>query len=316
MTNRGNRSRQPAGGTPVSKINRRQDSHNSVKDQKENVNVSFFDKLRVQDEALGFHIYTWVQRHSLVRILCEILSLSGDEAIWFGVSTVGGLMCFIARGYGSLRDMGCVEESLWDMFGTCAVCIFFESMLKMTFRRTRPTYAVQSKSYCIHGEWWSFPSGHALRAFYFPFWLSRNRFVKLIAPVIVFPRARRLIPWALAVGFSRVAKGKHYPIDVVMGSIVGSILGYIVEDQLDNVMFTVIKTVSGIYTAICFGYYVVMPLVECKKKESVISVLITMVLYTLTAIAIFINSLPSSMAHAGGQTIIGQDGVEQCRTLW
>jgi len=286
------------------------------KAHKEKKSKGFLAGLREQDEALGLRIYTWAQSNKLVKNLCDLISLSGDEAIWFGVSTVGGMICFIARGYGALRPMGCVEESFWDMFGTCAVCIFAESMFKISFRRTRPPYAVQSKSYCIYGEWWSFPSGHALRAFYFPFWLSRSRFVKLIAPVIVFPRARRLIPWALAVGFSRVAKGKHYPVDVVVGSLIGSLLGFVVEDCMSNVAFTVAKTLTGIYTAFWFGYYVVVPLVQSKKKDNIISIIITMSLYTLTAVAIFINSLPKSVQEAGGQTIIDQDGVEQCKSLW
>lgn len=277
-------------------------------------------KIQLADERLGLKIYAANQKSKVSKIVMDILSFTGDEMVWFGVSTGAGSLLFFYRFLWSFRDMGCVEEVLWDMFGSCAVCIFFESVLKLIFQRIRPDYAEQAKEYCCHGEWFSFPSGHALRTFYWPFWLSRSKFVKLIAPVIKFPRARYFIPWALAVGYSRVAKGRHYPLDVAFGSLVGVVVGYVVEDVLDDFFRAVFKTIAGCYIALNFGYYVVIPLANRNTAESnnLKSTLVTACLYGGYGIILFFSTLPVSYDSAGNQTIEPgvAEGTHQCKMFW
>ena len=254
------------------------------------------------DERIGLKIYAMNQKSKISKIIMEILSFTGDEMLWFGVSTGVGTLLFLYRFLWLHRDMGCIEESLWDMFGSCAI---FESILKLIFQRIRPDYSQQATSYCCHGEWFSFPSGHALRTFYWPFWLSRSKFVKLIAPVIIFPRARYFIPWALAVGYSRIAKGRHYPLDVVFGSLVGVALGY--------------------FIALNFGYYVVLPLVnnntnpnDKDRYNDIKSVLITICVYGGYGVVLFFSTLPETYELAGNQTIEPGvvEGSHQCKMLW
>ena len=94
-----------------------------------------------------------------------------------------------------------------------------DTALKLAFRRTRPTPFFD---YPLPASY-SFPSGHALFAFCF-FTVG----AALLAP--------RLKPWALkwlvrlvalttvlAIGFSRIYLGVHYPSDVIAGYTVGLI---------------------------------------------------------------------------------------------
>ncbi len=191
----------------------------------------------------------------------------------------------------------------------------------MLFRRKRPLYAEQSKFYCIYGEWFSFPSGHSLRAFYALFWLSRSRFVTLLAPFIRFPNAFSLFPWALGVGISRVVKGRHYPIDVLVGSIVGSIVGYIVEDLLDSFTRATLKTMCGIYTAINWMFLVVIPLICGRdvREGSIQSKILTSCAYLAYGILVLVFTLPPTKDSAGTQTVVPHEiegDLYQCKSIW
>ena len=113
------------------------------------------------DESLGKYWYNAAREMKMVKVAAELFSLSGDEALWFGVPSVLGSIIFLIRVVLG-RRMGCLEETIWDCFGSVATCIFIETCLKWVFRRTRPTYSTQSKVYCVPGEWFSFPvSVHA-----------------------------------------------------------------------------------------------------------------------------------------------------------
>jgi membrane-associated phospholipid phosphatase len=206
--------------------------------------MSFAAFMRENDK-LGLRIYTQTQNNNVLKIVAEILSFTSDEVIWFGLPGIVGCVIFSIRIMMGTYTMGCFEEAVWDCFGSSMVGTFFESILKLIFRTTRPYYAKQSTFHSILGEVYSFPSGHTLRGFYWMFWLTRNRFVRLF---IHLPRARYFLPWAIGVGWSRVAKGKHWPIDVFAGAIVGSVLGYIVEDYLGVHARGVLKTVAGTFS--------------------------------------------------------------------
>ncbi len=91
--------------------------------------------------------------------------------------------------------------------------------LKLAFRRVRPTAFFD---YPLPGSY-SFPSGHALFAFCF-FAMG----AALLAPRLRYLALRRLV-WAtavifvVAIGFSRIYLGVHYPSDVLAGYTVGLI---------------------------------------------------------------------------------------------
>ncbi|MDD3806814.1 MAG: phosphatase PAP2 family protein [Candidatus Marinimicrobia bacterium] len=69
-----------------------------------------------------------------------------------------------------------------------------------------------------YGGKWSFPSNHAAN------------FFSIAAVLTYFYRKRRFIPWIIAclVAYSRVYVGKHYPLDILAGALLGFAIGRLV----------------------------------------------------------------------------------------
>lgn len=265
------------------------------------------------DEETGERMFRMRDENRLIKTASDLLSLSGDEVIFFGIVTPIAISMSFARGWGYLRDIGCVEEALWDCFGSSAVCTFVESMLKLLFKRKRPKYCSQSHFISIVGEWYSFPSGHSIRAFYFIFWISRSKFVQLLRHFLVIPRARSLIPWAIGVGWSRVAKGRHYPVDVVVGCMIGFVLGWLVEDYFSGYGRAIAKTIAGTFTVANWAYYILVPFIAGDNKTYSAIVTVCFYIYTLS---LLFTSLPASFEIAGAQTIQLEDDGLGCKNFW
>lgn len=82
------------------------------------------------------------------------------------------------------------------------------SLLKRACRRARPSRAL---ALLPAPDCFSLPSGHAAGAF-----------AVAVSLAVVLPWLAPLaIAWALAVGASRVVLGVHYPMDVVVGALLG-----------------------------------------------------------------------------------------------
>jgi membrane-associated phospholipid phosphatase len=105
------------------------------------------------------------------------------------------------------------------LFVAMAGSSVLDTALKLAFRRARPEPYFGSSL----PESYSFPSGHALFAFCF-----FTAGAALLAPRMQHPALRWLV-WSvaalliLAIGFSRIYLGVHYPSDVVAGYAVGLI---------------------------------------------------------------------------------------------
>ena len=279
-------------------------------------------RIKTIDQKLGRGIFTFTSKSSSLKLLAEVFSFLGDELIWFGVPTVFGVIISFTRLVrwlaavaqavnwqsslmAEVPTMGCVEESLWDMFGFSATCILVETGLKNLFRRNRPEYAVQQLTgYAVPGEWYSFPSGHALRSFYIPFWISRNMLVKTLFSNF---RARFLLPLSFGVGWSRIAKGRHYPLDVFFGSLLGVVLGFVVEDVCNDKQRAVVKTISGIFLVLAFGSQYLYTYVGVTSGK--------MCLYICYFSLIFFITLPIGQWEALGlQTLSKIDG--RCKSFF
>lgn len=177
------------------------------------------------DESLGFQIYSSAQ-HSALRHAASILTLSGDEGVWMALPILLGMGHFLTH-LGHPSTFGfCVE-----LLGDILMCCVIEMGLKFCFGRDRPSYAKQGTFYILPGEWWSFPSGHAMRAAFVTERLlaDSSLFATLFGPYLAnsFVAACILRLWAGFVAWSRVAKGRHSPIDVIVGLGVGSIVARI-----------------------------------------------------------------------------------------
>lgn len=119
--------------------------------------------------------------------------------------------------------------------------IVIVALLKAYVRRRRPMPATDTL--VIGPDKFSFPSGHATRAFYVLVF-----FTKLFPLSIIFWMP--ITAWAVSVVLSRLILKRHYLLDVVAGSIIGilealflgliwigddsaaSIIGFLSEDKV------------------------------------------------------------------------------------
>jgi len=91
-------------------------------------------------------------------------------------------------------------------------------LLKNGFKRNRPQQALTGfRSVITPSDQFSFPSGHTSAAFMVATMVSY--FFPALAP--------GLYAWALAIGFSRVVLGVHFPTDTLMGAVLGSFTAFI-----------------------------------------------------------------------------------------
>ena len=256
-------------------------------------------------------------QNTVGKIVCEVLSFSADGALCFGIPAVLGSLIYFSRLCGLTGiAMGCYEEGCWDMLGAASVSAFVETVCKLFFSRVRPRYALQSSVMSLPCDEFSFPSGHTMRAFYWVYYMSSNRFFALVRPFL-FSLGRGgvgpLFVWASAVGVARIGKGRHYPLDILAGGLVGSLTGYLTESYLSGPGRGVAKTVAGLYIAQTFFSFLIFPSIAkllTKRKMDVVRVLFYAVFFPL-----FFVTLPTSWEKLGMQTMSGEygkDGFEIC----
>jgi undecaprenyl-diphosphatase len=133
----------------------------------------------------------------------------------------------LAGGPSVLAPLGAVLTAvfLWHRWWRGAIVLLvamvgaglLDTALKLAFQRTRPTPYF---GYPLPDSY-SFPSGHALFAFCF-----FTAGAALLAPRLQHPALRWLVRGValilvLAIGFSRIYLGVHYPSDVLAGYAVG-----------------------------------------------------------------------------------------------
>ncbi len=94
----------------------------------------------------------------------------------------------------------------YDLIGAAIVNAGYTGLLKVTVRRERPDGSNEQ----------SFPSGHASNAFTMATVAERHYGWKVGAPAYAL---------AVAIGYSRMVRDKHYLSDVVAGATVGCIVG-------------------------------------------------------------------------------------------
>lgn len=102
---------------------------------------------------------------------------------------------------------------------TIAVSSAITFVMKYTFNRQRPFKADSLIIKASRGGGPSFPSGHTSLAFATATSLS-----------FAYPKWYVIIPsylWAVTVGYSRMYLGVHYPTDVWVGAMVGTLSGFL-----------------------------------------------------------------------------------------
>lgn len=210
------------------------------------------------DYSLGKRIFFATQASSAQRTIATIVTLSVDEAVWFTMPVF--LFCSQALlAWGPDWMLGASVELLGDVM----MCCMLELALKFAFKRTRPTYAAQSSFYILPGEWWSFPSGHTMRAAYLVRQLQVNPSVSEAvlgsAPEAVSSLVYwSLSVWAVAVGWSRVAKARHFPTDVAAGLAFG-VLAADLRALVGIQAWCGVKLLAGGLTCAALGVEAVQP---------------------------------------------------------
>jgi len=225
------------------------------------------------DERVGRAIYTARTTSAALKLVTTIFSFSGDEIVWFlptglYISTAFSLSALMGvQGGVAPVAPNCMEQCLCDAFGTASIAAALESALKLCFRRPRPPYAAQSKGKHIHsvpGEIFSLPSGHSMRSALMAVWLRHNSHARILLSSIGLgqPSFAALLVWACCVAFSRVAAGRHYPLDCALGLLLGAVVGVCTEVPTDAgtaVLSGWLKTAGGIYVTSTWGWFLAVP---------------------------------------------------------
>ena len=91
-------------------------------------------------------------------------------------------------------------------------------LLKPIFERMRPCHVLENVNLLVHcGGGYAMPSAH-----------SSSAFAQAIFFGMLIPRSRwYLILFALMIALSRVFVGVHYPFDITVGALLGSLIAYI-----------------------------------------------------------------------------------------
>ena len=106
----------------------------------------------------------------------------------------------------------------------CAVLLFdivLISLIKGIVQRERPAEDAQDMM-TVSVDKYSFPSGHASRAFMIATFINLQFHVSLMWECII-----RL--WAVSVAVSRILLGRHHVSDVVAGTVIGCMEYYLVS---------------------------------------------------------------------------------------
>jgi len=91
--------------------------------------------------------------------------------------------------------------------------------LKFIIRRERPYDEHPTIKWLVEGGSYSFPSGHSAEVFSLMmgiFLLIKNPYLKFFIAI-----------WAIFIGYTRMAMGVHYPLDVLGGATLGASVAYL-----------------------------------------------------------------------------------------
>ena len=120
---------------------------------------------------------------------------------------------------GFIKKDSTLKRNAFYIGETMIVSAFVSSALKYSVKRTRPFITYPDLEPQTPAGSYSFPSGHTSAAF-----------ALATSATIAFPKWYVTVPafaWAVAVGYSRMDLGVHYPTDVLAGAITGSGSAYI-----------------------------------------------------------------------------------------
>ena len=163
-------------------------------------------------------LFEWINSDLSNALFDYYLPILRDKFIWFPVYIF--IIFYILFNF--------KKKEAWKIILVTFIVVGLADMvsshaIKKNIKRTRPCnteeIVVVERVDC--GSGYSFTSSHAA-----------NHFGLSIFLILVIARKRRVITlllliWAMLVSFSQVYVGVHYPIDVVFGGVLGSIIGFV-----------------------------------------------------------------------------------------
>jgi undecaprenyl-diphosphatase len=161
-------------------------------------------------ESIDDRVAIWVGTHRFAPL--------NDVFLWLGyVDKVGAIWVVLAVLVGILLRRGLVATGALAFLTGISTFVADSACfaLKDLVERTRPFVAHPQIEplYVVHSS--SFPAGHAATAF------AGATLLSYVAP----KAAPAFLTLALAIAYSRVYVGVHYPGDVVAGAFIGATIG-------------------------------------------------------------------------------------------
>lgn len=184
--------------------------------------ASFIGPILAVDAAVSSAIHTAAKPY-LPPFLLLLLEISADFRFSFPVSL-------------SLLLSPPLRPFLIPFLLGLLLDLILVGLVKLIFRRARPSYNHPSMSAAVSADHYSFPSGHASRVFFVA--ASVHFFTSVVAAEAVerysfldgWVRDRRDVKgevvvvvwiWATVTAVSRILLGRHYVIDVAAGACLG-----------------------------------------------------------------------------------------------
>ncbi|CAG5135147.1 unnamed protein product [Candidula unifasciata] len=170
---------------------------------------SLWDSFLAVDHRMTCHLAVCATKESTwgnLRPLMKILEISCHGVPWIA----GAVLLFLFS-----HKSEDIEVSV-NLFFALIFDLIIVGLLKMTFRRGRPSHNIMDIFIAPSVDKFSFPSGHATRAVMMTLFLCQHMITnKLYMAAVVI--------WAVSVCMSRILLGRHHIFDVVCGICVGVI---------------------------------------------------------------------------------------------
>jgi len=161
--------------------------------------------------------------------------LSEFPNLQFNLTQLGDVLIF----FPFLTVFIVYAPKIWEaLLSSAILSLLVSAILKKIFAMPRPAAIFENESFVIIGKILSgntsLPSGHSIATFVvitiflFAFMPKRNKYKVIWSSFILM--------LGFIIAFSRVAVGAHYPIDVIVGSIIGyivTVIGIQISNKVD-----------------------------------------------------------------------------------